>query len=135
MTVEDTRQITAARHAVLSEVVLRIAETTDLQRLLDEFVGDVKRILDFDRCTLAMLDGDQLHHVPALAVDAVDTTGAGDVFRAAFIYAFLQSQSPVEILKFAVAAAAVSCTREGAMTSVPALAEIQPLLIHTPHAR
>jgi len=39
------------------------------------------------------------------------------------------------ILKFAVAAAAVSCTREGAMTSVPALAEIQPLLIHTPHAR
>jgi len=82
-----------------------------------------------------LLDGDQLHHVPALAVDAVDTTGAGDVFRAAFIYAFLQSQSPVEILKFAVAAAAVSCTREGAMTSVPALAEIQPLLIHTPHAR
>ena len=66
-----------------------------------------------------LLAGDRLHHVPALSVDVVDTTGAGDVFRGAFIHALLQSQSPADILKFACAAAAVSCTREGAMTSVP----------------
>ena len=59
MTIEDTRQNTATRHAALSEVVLRIAETSDLQRLLDEFVGEVRRILDFDRCTLAMIESDQ----------------------------------------------------------------------------
>lgn len=74
-----------------------------------------------------LLEGDRLHHVPAFAVHAVDTTGAGDVFRAAFIYALLQSQSPLEILRFATAAAAVSCTGEGAMTSVPALADVQRL--------
>jgi sulfofructose kinase len=75
-----------------------------------------------------LLDGDRLHHVPALPVDVIDTTGAGDVFRAAFIHALLQSQSPAEILKFAAAAAALSCTREGAMASVPALSEVQRAL-------
>ncbi len=69
-----------------------------------------------------------LHHVPAFAVDAVDTTGAGDVFRAAFIYALLQGTPPLEILRFAAAAAAVSCTREGALTSVPSLTDVQHLL-------
>jgi len=75
-----------------------------------------------------LLDGDRLHHVPAFAVNAVDTTGAGDVFRAALIYALLQSQSSTEILRFASAAAALSCTREGAITSVPALDEIHQLM-------
>jgi sulfofructose kinase len=75
-----------------------------------------------------LLAGDRLHHVAALPVDVIDTTGAGDVFRAAFIHALLQSQSPAEILKFAAAAAALSCTRDGAMTSVPALSEVQRAL-------
>jgi sugar/nucleoside kinase (ribokinase family) len=75
-----------------------------------------------------LLAGDRLHHVAALPVDVIDTTGAGDVFRAAFIHALLQSQSPAEILKFAAAAAALSCSRDGAMTSVPALSEVQRAL-------
>jgi sugar/nucleoside kinase (ribokinase family) len=75
-----------------------------------------------------LLDGDRLHHVPAFVVDAVDTTGAGDIFRAGFIYALLQKQSPPEILRFASAAAAISCTRQGAIASVPALPEIQQLM-------
>jgi sugar/nucleoside kinase (ribokinase family) len=75
-----------------------------------------------------LLEDDRLHHMPAFAVDAADTTGAGDVFRAAFIYALLQSQSPAEILRFATAAAAVSCTREGAIASVPMLADVERVL-------
>jgi sugar/nucleoside kinase (ribokinase family) len=75
-----------------------------------------------------LLEQDQLHHVPAFAVDAVDTTGAGDVFRAGFIYAMLQGYNLVDAMRFAAAAAAVCCTREGAMTSVPTLADVQRLL-------
>jgi sulfofructose kinase len=75
-----------------------------------------------------LLEGDRLHHVPAFVVDAVDTTGAGDVFRAAFIYALLHNQGPADTLRFAAAAAAVACTREGAMTSVPALADVERML-------
>jgi sugar/nucleoside kinase (ribokinase family) len=75
-----------------------------------------------------LLDGDRLHHVPAFNVDAVDTTGAGDVFRGAFIYAWLRGDGPEEILRFANAAAALSCTREGALGGVPCLDEIRAIL-------
>ena len=73
----------------------------------------------------AMLDGDRFVHVPAKPVQVVDSTGAGDVFRAAFIYALGRGDGPDEILRFANAAAAVSCTKEGAMESVPALDEVR----------
>ena len=54
----------------------------------------------------------------------VDTTGAGDIFRGAFIYALLRGDAPREILRFANAAAALSCTRMGAMSSVPTLSDL-----------
>ena len=41
------------------------------------------------------LEGDGVHHEPAFSVHAVDTTGAGDVFRGGFIYALLRGQ-PIE---------------------------------------
>ena len=75
-----------------------------------------------------LLDGDRLHEAPAFEVDIVDTTGAGDVFRAGFIYALLRGDPAADVLRFANAAAAVSCTREGAIASVPTLAEVEMLL-------
>ena len=62
---------------------------------------------------------------PGFVVNAVDTTGAGDVFRAAFIYALLNEFPPQAMLRFANAAAALSCTRAGAIAGVPALAEVK----------
>lgn len=74
-----------------------------------------------------LLDGDRLYHEPAIDVEAVDTTGSGDVFRGAFIYALLGGCGPAEILRFANAAAGLSCTRLGAINGVPALEEIATL--------
>lgn len=76
----------------------------------------------------ALLDGDRFIQQPAFPIDAIDTTGAGDVFRAGFIYALLRGDSPGEILRFACAAAAVSCTRRGAIASVPDLGDVNALL-------
>jgi sugar/nucleoside kinase (ribokinase family) len=74
------------------------------------------------------LDRDHLIHVPAFHVHAADTTGAGDVFRAGFVYGALSGWQTADILRFANAAAAVSCTRLGAMSAVPTLAEVEQLL-------
>jgi sugar/nucleoside kinase (ribokinase family) len=74
------------------------------------------------------LDGDHLIHVPAFPVHAVDTTGAGDVFRAGFVYGALAGWPTLEILRFANAAAAVSCTRLGAISAIPTRAEVEQLL-------
>jgi sugar/nucleoside kinase (ribokinase family) len=75
-----------------------------------------------------LLDGEHLHRVSAFPVTAVDTTGAGDVFRGAFISAWLRGDGPADILRFANAAAAISCTRHGAFGGVPSLEEIDRLL-------
>jgi sulfofructose kinase len=73
----------------------------------------------------AALDGERFVQAPAVAVTAVDTTGAGDVFRAGFIYGALQRWPSERTLRFANAAAAVSCTRRGALPSVPRLLEVE----------
>jgi len=87
------------------------------------------------------LDGDRIIHSPAFAVNAVDTTGSGDVFRAGFVYATLAGWPTAEVLRFSNAAAAVSVTRLGAMAGAPSLAEVETLLEHghslsftSPHA-
>jgi sugar/nucleoside kinase (ribokinase family) len=74
------------------------------------------------------LEGDRFHHEPAFKVHAVDTTGAGDVFRGGFIYALVNGQPIAQALRTANAAAAVSCTRLGALNGVPTLAEVHELM-------
>ena len=74
-----------------------------------------------------LLDGDRLYHEPAFQAAVLDTTGAGDVFRGGFIAALLRGDLPGDILRFANAAAAISCTRLGAINGVPTLEETQAL--------
>ena len=74
------------------------------------------------------LDGDRVVHSPAFPIHAVDTTGAGDVFRGGFIYATLQGWPIEHVLRFANAAAAVSCTRLGALAGIPSLADVETQL-------
>ena len=75
-----------------------------------------------------LLAGEELFEAPAFEVAAVDTTGAGDVFRGALIYSLLRGDRPDVMLRFANAAAALSCTREGAIGGVPNLADINRLV-------
>jgi len=76
----------------------------------------------------AALEGDRFHAAPAVRVKVLDTTGAGDVFRAGMIYGLLQGWEVPALLSFANAAAAVSCTRPGAIASVPSLDDVNTLL-------
>jgi sugar/nucleoside kinase (ribokinase family) len=75
-----------------------------------------------------LLDGDCLYEAPAFPVTAVDTTGAGDIFRAGMMYALLRGEQPEMLLRWGNAAAALACTRRGAMDSVPSLEQVQALV-------
>ena len=66
--------------------------------------------------------------VPAFAVDAVDTTAAGDVFNGALAVALAGGRSVGEAMRFANAAAAVSVTRRGAQNSAPCRADVEHIL-------
>jgi sugar/nucleoside kinase (ribokinase family) len=74
------------------------------------------------------LDGERFVEVPGFALDAVDTTGSGDVFRGAFITGLLEGLPTDRLLRFANAAGAASCTRRGALDSVPTREQVDALL-------
>ena len=67
-------------------------------------------------------------HVAGFTVRVVDTTGAGDVFRAGFIHGLLRDWSLERTLAFANAAAALKCTRLGGRPGIPTVAAAEALL-------
>lgn len=66
--------------------------------------------------------------LPAFAVNAIDTTAAGDAFNGAFATALMLGMEQMEAARFASAAAAISVTRAGAQPSMPTRAEVDELL-------
>lgn len=135
----DIDAVTARTHDLVAAVTVPIfaehipGELTgeaDLERALRRLRRDHPGLLCATRGErgAALLAGDAFHEQPAFRVQTVDTTGAGDVFRAGFIYALLRGDPPAAILRFAAAAAALSCTREGALGSGPSLEEVETLL-------
>jgi ribokinase len=57
--------------------------------------------------------------VPAVEVEVVDTTGAGDAFNSGFAVALAEGHSVVEAVRFGVACGGLACTRLGVVPSLP----------------
>lgn len=64
----------------------------------------------------------------AFAVDAIDTTAAGDTFCGTLVAALGRGEPLADALREASAASALACTRLGAQSSVPTRAEVRALL-------
>ncbi|MFF9569059.1 ribokinase [Streptomyces sp. NPDC014685] len=62
--------------------------------------------------------------VPSIAVEAVDTTGAGDAFTAALAWRLGLGEELAEAAAFAVRVGAAAVTRQGAQASFPTAAEV-----------
>jgi len=73
-------------------------------------------------------DGSEFHYAPAFRVQPVDTTGAGDIFHAGFIYGLLQGWTLPRQLDFACAAAALNCTAVGARGGIKSVESIEKLM-------
>ncbi|MEE9555183.1 MAG: PfkB family carbohydrate kinase, partial [candidate division Zixibacteria bacterium] len=78
-------------------------------------------------CIGATPDG-YLYQQDAFKVNAVDTTGAGDVFHGGYIFGLTQGWELPRILEFASAAAALKCTRIGGRHGIPEIEEINRLI-------
>ena len=75
-----------------------------------------------------IVDGDELTHVPAPEVDAVDTTGAGDAFCGSLAAGLAGGSSLTAAVRDAVRVASRSATRPGALEAFPTAGEIGELL-------
>jgi sugar/nucleoside kinase (ribokinase family) len=63
-----------------------------------------------------------------LAIETVDTLGAGDVFHGAFTLALVEGRAVEDAIRFAAAAAGLKCSRFGGSTAAPRRAEVDALL-------
>jgi len=79
------------------------------------------------RGAVAVAEGVRIH-VPAFAVDIVDTVGAGDAFCAALAVRLAEGADLADAVRFAAAAGAIACTRPGAEPSMPRRIEVESLL-------
>jgi sulfofructose kinase len=73
-------------------------------------------------------DGSRFNYAPAFQVKPLDTTGAGDIFHAGFIYGLLQGWPLPCQLHFACAAAALNCTALGARGGIQPVEDIERLM-------
>jgi sugar/nucleoside kinase (ribokinase family) len=73
-------------------------------------------------------DGRRFYRSAAYKVPVVDTTGAGDIFRAGFIYGLLQEWPLDRHLDFSCAAAAMNCMAPGARGGIKTVEAVEHLM-------
>ena len=116
-------EVEAAQLAGVVAERLSLAEAETIAiRLLATGVGAVIVKLGPQGCLVA--DGRSMSRIAAPAVEAVDTTAAGDVFNGALAVALAEQAALADACRFAVHAAALSVTRIGAQPSMPLRDEV-----------
>ena len=66
--------------------------------------------------------------IPAMKVDVVDTTGAGDAFNAGLAVALAEGRDLPDAVRFAVASGALACTRLGVVPSLARRADVDAMI-------
>ena len=64
-------------------------------------------------------------HQQALAVEAIDTTGCGDVFHGAYAAALVHGRNVPDAVRFATAAAGLKATHRGGQAGIPTRAAVE----------
>lgn len=120
---------------VLNETELELLAGAELASTEPDDVAELARRIDGPAAVVVTLgaagavlvrDG-SVAHVPALPVQAVDTTAAGDAFCGALADALVRGEDLAEAVQWAVRVAAVVVTRLGAQRSLPDRATVQQL--------
>jgi sulfofructose kinase len=123
---ENTDYIISSR-----EFPLRISGEGDLLKALRELHAKFKcRLMGatLGKLGVVIWDGRRFFYARGFEVRAIDTTGAGDIFHAAFLFGLVKGWDMERILEFSCAAAAFACGGVGARGGIAPLAEIEHLI-------
>lgn len=118
---------------VLSEGILEKAtyitpNEHECRIVLDDFTSPIEDLLAKYPNKLLMTEGSngvrfhngtEIVHVPSIAVDVVDTTGAGDTFNGALAVALSEGETLQKAIRFANIAGGLSVTKLGAQGGMP----------------
>ncbi len=96
-------------------------------KLLSQGVDEVVLTLGEDGSYL--FDSVHHEHFPAMKVNAIDSTGAGDAFIGCLAYYLANGNDLLSSIRFANIGAALSVTKVGTQVSFPSLAEIEEFVV------
>jgi ribokinase len=85
-------------------------------------------IVTLGRRGALLVRGDEARHFDAFAVDAVDTTGAGDAFNGVLASQLARGIALDEAIPYAMAGTALAVTVSGARDGMPSLGEVESLI-------
>ena len=96
------------------------------ERLRDEG-AEIAVVTLGERGAVVAWDG-RAQAVPAFPVNVVDTTGAGDAYHGAFLYALLQDWDVPRMARFASAVGSMNCRAMGGRNALPTLVEVEKFM-------
>jgi ribokinase len=117
-----------------SELRILLGLPADDPRSSRELAAELRRrgarnvVVTLGREGALILTDDVDATVPAVAVDVVDTTGAGDAFNSGFAVALAEGRGIVDAVRFGVVCGSIACTRLGVVPSLPHRAKADDLL-------
>lgn len=88
------------------------------ETLKDSYKNQIIIITLEDKGSFTKIDN-QYMLIPSIAVKALDSTGAGDIFHGAFLYFLIHNYSLENIIKLSSITAAISVTRIGSRYAIP----------------
>jgi len=116
-----------------SELRILLGLPADEPRSSRELAWDLRRrgvgnvIVTLGRSGALILTDELDLMVPAVPVEVVDTTGAGDAFNSGFAVALAEGRDIVDAVRFGVVCGAIACTRLGVVPSLPNRAKADAL--------
>ncbi len=121
-----------ADYPVVSELALNeLAPGRELAEFADELLAGAAKAVVLtrgERGAWLKERGCEARRLGAFPVEAVDTTGAGDVFHGAFAWAIADGRAPEQAVEVATAAAAIACTALGGQTAAPDVRTVEEAL-------
>lgn len=100
---------------------------TQAYRVLSKH-GISKLVITLGEAGSVYIDQHAFVEVNAFKINPIDTTGAGDAFIGAFVYAYLAQKDMKEVLRFANSAGSFACMRYGAENAMGNLQEIETFI-------
>jgi ribokinase len=116
---------------VAEEFACQYIERKEPEAALHELArlgGEAATVTLGEQGSITLDNGGKLIRQPAFDVQAVDTTGCGDVFHGGYIYGLLNGWPLIRTLCFASACAALKTRSLGGRTAIPRLSEVEDFL-------
>ena len=96
---------------------------TEIKKMAEKYNNNI--IFTLGKDGAVAYENGTIEFIPAMKVDAIETTGAGDSYIGAVSHSIIEGKSLIEACKFATKCSAITVCRIGAQPSMPTLEDVE----------